>query len=77
MARPSEGLSFYSRRATLAGVLVATLLYWLDDQSEGCAESWAFLDRRIEDVMRIGKARSGIERWASWLTGRPAAAATR
>ena len=23
-------------------------LYWLDDQSEGCADSWAFLDRRIE-----------------------------
>jgi ubiquinone biosynthesis protein COQ9 len=74
---PGEGFSFYSRRATLAGVLVATFLFWLDDQSDGCADSWAFLDRRIDDVMRIGKARAGIECWAGWLTGRPPASAAR
>lgn len=50
-----RGFSFYSRRATLAGVLASTLLYWLDDHSENAAETWAFLDRRIEDVMRFGK----------------------
>ena len=31
---PKDGFSYYSRRATLAGVVVATFLYWLDDQSE-------------------------------------------
>lgn len=69
---PNEGFSYWSRRASLAAVLVATFLYWLEDQSEGSADTWAFLDRRIEDVMRVGRARSQLERWASWLTGRPA-----
>jgi ubiquinone biosynthesis protein COQ9 len=55
---PAEGFSYYSRRATLAGVLTATFLYWLQDQSDGFAETWAFLDRRIDDVMRFGQASS-------------------
>jgi ubiquinone biosynthesis protein COQ9 len=71
---PAEGFSYYSRRATLAGVLTATFLYWLQDQSDGFADSWAFLDRRIEDVMRFGQASSRL----SGLFGRgsrPASAA--
>ena len=55
---PAEGFGYYSRRATLAGVLTATFLYWLQDQSEGFADTWAFLDRRIDDVMRFGQASS-------------------
>ena len=35
MATPADGFSYYSRRATLAGVLGTTFLYWLDDQSDG------------------------------------------
>lgn len=50
-----SGVGFYSRRATLAAVLTATFLYWLEDSSPECAETWAFLDRRIEDVMRFGR----------------------
>jgi ubiquinone biosynthesis protein COQ9 len=71
---PKEGFSYYSRRASLGAVLMATFLYWLDDHSEDCADSWAFLDRRIEDVMRIGRARSELDRWAGWLAGRRPAA---
>lgn len=75
---PKEGFSYYSRRATLAGVLVATFLYWLEDHSDGQADTWAFLDRRIEDVMRIGRARSTLESWTGRLTGRwPFASAAR
>ncbi len=48
-------LDHYTRRALLAGILVATLLYWLEDQSEGCRETWAFLDRRIAEVLRYGR----------------------
>ena len=70
---PAEGFSYYSRRATLAGVLTATFLYWLQDQSEGFADTWAFLDRRIDDVMRFGQASS---RFSSMFGrgGRPASA---
>ena len=72
---PKDGFNYYSRRATLSGVLVATFLYWLDDQSEGCADSWAFLERRIDGLLQIGKLRSTVDGWAAWLTGRRPAAA--
>ncbi|GGB29211.1 hypothetical protein GCM10011505_08220 [Tistrella bauzanensis] len=54
--------SFYTKRATLAGVYSSTLAVWLDDRSEGFADSWAFLDRRIADVMRIQKLRGRVEK---------------
>lgn len=49
----SDDLNWYTKRATLSGVYSATLLYWLGDQSPDHAATWAFLDRRIEDVMRF------------------------
>lgn len=45
----------YTKRGLLSGVLTATTLYWLNDQSAGHADSWAFLDRRIDNVLSIGK----------------------
>jgi len=49
----STDFAFYTKRATLAGVWGATVMIWLQDQSEDYAETWAFLDRRIADVMAI------------------------
>ncbi len=54
---------FYTKRALLAGVYLSTLLYWLNDRSEGAQESWAFLDRRIADIMRIQKMRGRFARF--------------
>ena len=48
--------NYYSKRALLGGVYTATVLYWLDDKSEGCAETWKFLDRRLADVLRVPQA---------------------
>ena len=45
----------YSKRLILSGVYTATLLAWLDDQSEGWAETAAFLDRRLAGVGRFEK----------------------
>ncbi|WP_156679911.1 COQ9 family protein [Sphingomonas profundi] len=45
--------SHYSKRATLAAVYGATVLAFLDDESEGLAETRAFLARRIDQVMRF------------------------
>ncbi|MCK0167737.1 COQ9 family protein [Jannaschia sp. S6380] len=56
----SQDVNWYTKRATLSGVYSATLLYWLGDQSEGRAETWGFLDRRIEDVMRIEKLKAHV-----------------
>ncbi len=45
----------YTKRLTLSGVYTATLLAWLDDDSEGSADTAAFLDRRLAGVMRFEK----------------------
>lgn len=47
--------NFYTKRALLAGVYSATVLYWLNDKSVGAADSWAFLGRRIDEVMQVPK----------------------
>jgi len=53
--------NYYTKRMLLSGVVSSTTLYWLEDRSEGNADSWAFLDRRIADVMRIGKGISDLK----------------
>jgi ubiquinone biosynthesis protein COQ9 len=53
--------SFYTKRATLAGIYAATLLYWLEDRSAGFADTRAFLDRRLGDVARIGAVRRSLQ----------------
>lgn len=66
----STDFNFYTKRATLAGVYSSTLLYWLNDRSEGGSATWAFLDRRIDDVMKIEKLKGRVR---SWTTPRKAA----
>lgn len=57
----ARDLSWYSKRASLSAVYGATVLYWLGDSSEDHAATWAFLDRRIENVMQFEKAKAGIQ----------------
>jgi ubiquinone biosynthesis protein COQ9 len=59
----SVDFNFYTKRATLAGVYSATLLYWLNDRTEGGQGTWDFLDRRLDDVMRIEKIKSQVRAW--------------
>ena len=47
----STDFNFYTKRATLAGVYGATLLYWLGDESKDNKNTWSFLDHRLADVM--------------------------
>lgn len=44
----------YTKRLLLSGVIVSTTLHWLRDDSPGQRRTWAFLDRRIEDALKIG-----------------------
>jgi ubiquinone biosynthesis protein COQ9 len=53
--------NFYTKRGLLAAVYSSTLLVWLDDRSEVCTETWAFLDRRIADVMKVPKVQVRIK----------------
>jgi ubiquinone biosynthesis protein COQ9 len=54
-------LAHYSKRTTLTAVYAATLLVFVDDESEGHADSRAFLARRIEDVMRFEKFKAKVK----------------
>ena len=51
----STDFNHYTKRMTLGAVYGSTLLMWLDDQSEGWSDTAAFLDRRIDDVMKFEK----------------------
>jgi len=54
----SDDVNWYTKRATLSGVYSATVLYWLGDDSPDNQATWAFLDRRIDDVMQIEKVKA-------------------
>jgi len=54
----SDDLNWYTKRATLSAVYASTVLFWLGDDSPGQEATRAFLDRRIEDVMRFEKAKA-------------------
>ena len=53
----SEDYNWYSKRTILSAVYASTVLYWLGDDTEGNKETWHFLDRRIEDVMKFENAK--------------------
>ena len=57
----SEDINWYTKRATLSVVYSSTILFWLGDDSEGSAETWAFLDRRIENVMQFETAKAKLK----------------
>ncbi len=52
----------YTKRATLSAVYGTTSLVFLDDQSEDLADTRAFLDRRIDDVMKIEQVKASFRR---------------
>ena len=56
----STDYNHYTKRAILAGVYGATLVVFVDDASEGKADTAAFLDRRIDGIIRFEKAKA---RW--------------
>lgn len=51
----STDYNWYTKRGLLAGVYTATELYMLTDYSPEFADTWDVLDRRLRDVMNIGK----------------------
>lgn len=52
--------SWFTKRATLAGVWTATFLFWLDDRSPDGAATAAFLERRIDDALKIGRLKGRL-----------------
>ena len=57
----STDFNHYSKRAILASITAATLLVWIDDDSDDAVATIAFIDRRLGDVARFEKTK------AQWL----------
>lgn len=62
----SHDFSWYTRRATLGAVYTATMMFWLDDESENGDATRAFLRRRLADVGRV----TGLRKQAQGLLGK-------
>ena len=54
----SDDINWYSKRAILSSVYASALLFWIRDFSESHSDTRAFVDRRIDDVMRFEAAKS-------------------
>ncbi|GIK50016.1 MAG: COQ9 family protein [Hyphomonadaceae bacterium] len=53
--------NFYTKRATLSGVLASTYTRWFSDDSPDHEATWAFLDARIENVMQFEKFKARLK----------------
>jgi len=60
----STDYNFYTKRLLLAAVIKATMLFWLGDDTEGQEATWAFLDRRINEVVKAGKTISLMKEYS-------------
>jgi ubiquinone biosynthesis protein COQ9 len=56
----------YTKRAILGTVYAATIQVFLNDDSEGHADTRAFLARRIEGIMRFEKAKAQLLRGSAY-----------
>ncbi|WP_353198111.1 COQ9 family protein [Sandarakinorhabdus sp.] len=50
----------YTKRTILAAIYSATLLHWTQDDSEDFADTRAFIERRIDGVMRFEKTKAKL-----------------
>ena len=55
----------YTKRALLSGVMASTVLFWLQDDSPASAATRQFLDRRINNVLTVGKFLGGMKKKAA------------
>ncbi|MCB8882532.1 COQ9 family protein [Acidisoma cellulosilytica] len=66
----STDASRYTKRATLAAILVPTLLFFLSDIDFEHEATLAFFDRRLQGVGRIGRFRAKMQGACGGLMGR-------
>ena len=59
----------YSKRLLLSGVIASTTLCWLADTSDNHADTRGFLERRLDEVLKVGR---GLGQIIGRLTGKRA-----
>lgn len=58
----SADFNHYTKRGLLMPVYGAAVLYWLSDESDGFADTWTFIDRRINDVLQVTSLKGRFEK---------------
>lgn len=53
--------NWYAHRATVCSVYIATELFFLTDYSDDYRDTWAFLDRRLQDVEALSHAPRNVQ----------------
>ncbi|RWR12037.1 COQ9 family protein [Paenirhodobacter populi] len=56
----AQDFGWYTKRLTLSGVISGSVLYWLGDESEGKADTRAFIENRIDEVTRLENIKGRI-----------------
>ncbi|MDE1901610.1 MAG: COQ9 family protein [Alphaproteobacteria bacterium] len=57
----STDYNYYTKRLLLIAVMKSTLAFWFNDASPGYRDSYAFLERRIADVLAVGKGIAAVK----------------
>jgi len=65
----SADFSWYTKRASLVGIMLPTLLFWLNDFEADNEATLAFFDRRLADLARVGRARTRMQGLGASLLG--------
>jgi len=63
----SSDYNYYTKRGLLASIYTTTVLYWLVDDSDDFNDTWSYLDRRIENVMKIPLVTSNIKKALNFI----------
>lgn len=58
--------SWYSKRALLAGVYASAEVFMMQDRSPAFAETDQFVERRLQDVGRIGYGVASVTEWVGF-----------
>ncbi|QGR02242.1 COQ9 family protein [Ehrlichia ruminantium] len=56
----STDFNYYTKRTTLAAIYMSTLIYFINDFSEDHTYTTLFLERRINNIIQVHKAKSFI-----------------
>ncbi|XP_065652197.1 ubiquinone biosynthesis protein COQ9-B, mitochondrial [Hydra vulgaris] len=61
----STDMSWYSKRATLSAIYIATEIYLLNDRSKDFVNTWTFLHNRMKEVKNLEKFKHSFEEFLS------------
>jgi ubiquinone biosynthesis protein COQ9 len=65
----SSDFSWYTKRASLAAIILPTLLFWLNDLDFDNETTLAFFDRRLKGLGGIGRARVRFRKLCEGIIG--------